>query len=105
MISVSFYFGEIHLPAFQAKFGVSLEQAFPAEIAFLLARGLMKYTYETNGEPLTLRLTEAGVTAYNGVIALFYAGAIKQHLLDLAAQQADSESFNVPVFSGDKAHV
>jgi oxygen-independent coproporphyrinogen-3 oxidase len=66
MISVSFYFGEVHLPAFEARFGLSLERAFPTETAFLLARGLMKYTYAVSGEPLTLRLTEAGVRLYNG---------------------------------------
>jgi oxygen-independent coproporphyrinogen-3 oxidase len=105
MISVSFYFGEIHLPSFQAKFGLSLEQAFPAQVAFLLVRGLMKYIYSPTGGPLTLRLTEAGVSAYNGVIALFYAGAVKKHLLDLAALQAASTSFIVPVFSGEKTRV
>jgi oxygen-independent coproporphyrinogen-3 oxidase len=43
MISVSFYFGEIHLGAFRQRFGLELEQCFPDEIAFVLERGLMEY--------------------------------------------------------------
>jgi len=78
MVAVSFYFGEIHRPSFQHRFGVSLEAAFPAEVAFLLGRGLMEMTAET------LRLTPAGVAQVNGVIALFYAGAVKAHLIKLA---------------------
>jgi oxygen-independent coproporphyrinogen-3 oxidase len=78
MIAVSFYFGEIHRPSFEAKFGLSLETAFPAEVAFLQERGLMEMTAET------LRLTPAGVAQVNGVIALFYAGAVKAHLIKLA---------------------
>jgi oxygen-independent coproporphyrinogen-3 oxidase len=75
MISVSFYFGEVNLSSFEYKFGVSLEQAFPQEVAFVLQRGLMEVVQGT------LRLTEEGVRQYNGVIALFYAGAVKEHLL------------------------
>ncbi len=78
MIAVSFYFGEIHRPSFQSKFGVTLEAAFPAEVAFLHQRSLMETTAET------LRLTPAGVAQVNGVIALFYAGAVKAHLIRLA---------------------
>ena len=33
---------------------------------------------------MVLRLTERGEAMYNGVIALFYAGAVKTHLLELA---------------------
>lgn len=77
MISVSFYFGEINLPAFQGKFGLSLEAAFPREVAFVLKRGLMEYTAST------LRLTPQGAQDYNGVIALFYAPAVQEHLLKL----------------------
>ena len=77
MISVSFYFGEINLASFQRKFGMTLEQAFPEAVAFVLQRGLMEYTLTT------LRLTPAGATHYNGVIALFYAPAVQEHLLKL----------------------
>jgi oxygen-independent coproporphyrinogen-3 oxidase len=80
MISVSFYFGEINLPSFQHKFGIRLEEAFPAEVAYVLDNELMEY--ETMGDP-TLRLTQQGEMSYNGVIALFYAGAVKAHLLSL----------------------
>jgi oxygen-independent coproporphyrinogen-3 oxidase len=81
MISVSFYFGEINLAGFRQKFGLSLEEAFPAEVAFLLENGLMAYS---GGEDPTLRLTGLGEVNYNGVIAQFYAGAVKAHLLELA---------------------
>ncbi len=77
MISVSFYFGEINLAAFQGKFGLSLEAAFPREVAFVIERGLMEYTAST------LRLTPQGAQDYNGVIALFYAPAVQEHLLKL----------------------
>jgi len=87
MISVAFYFGEIDLDSFQRKFGRSLEQAFPAEVAFVLEKGLMEYVggVESKGRidaRRALRLTEEGVKSYNGVIALFYAGAVKEYLLN-----------------------
>jgi oxygen-independent coproporphyrinogen-3 oxidase len=84
-ISVAFYFGEINLASFQRKFGVALEQAFPEEIAFVVQRGLMEYT-ET-----ALRLTPAGAQQVNGVIALFYAPAVKEHLLKLTQADAGME--------------
>jgi oxygen-independent coproporphyrinogen-3 oxidase len=84
MISVSFYFGEINLPSFRGKFGLSLEEAFPVEVAFVLENGLMEYT--TGNNP-ALRLTILGETNYNGVIALFYAGAVKAHLLNVAKSE------------------
>ena len=75
MISVSFYFGEINLLSFERKFGLKLEAAFPDEIEFVVQRGLMEYTADT------LRLTPYGAQNANGVIALFYAPAVKEHLL------------------------
>ena len=97
MISVSFYFGEVNLPAFCEKFGLSLEQAFPAEVEFLLKEGLMEYHTEgrgikTGSEPLTLRLTALGEKKVNGVIALFYAGAVKEYLIQLTKDQVASTS-------------
>jgi oxygen-independent coproporphyrinogen-3 oxidase len=85
MISVSFYFGEVNLQSFERKFGVSLEQAFPQEVAFVLQNGLMEVTERA------LRLTEEGVRQYNGVIALFYAGAVKEHLIGKAMSQREGE--------------
>jgi oxygen-independent coproporphyrinogen-3 oxidase len=76
MISVSFYFGEINRRYFQQKFGITLEEQFPAEIDFVLTEGLMAYRGDC------LSLTPKGVEHYNGVIALFYAPAVKQHLLE-----------------------
>jgi oxygen-independent coproporphyrinogen-3 oxidase len=98
MISVAFYFGEVDLVSFQRKFGLALEQAFPAEVAFVLGRGLMEYVggVENNGSIITrrvLRLTEDGVKVYNGVIALFYAGAVKKYLLNYSSVATNGESY------------
>jgi oxygen-independent coproporphyrinogen III oxidase len=95
MLSVSFYFGEINLAGFQQKFSLRLEEAFPAEVAFLLENDLMAYS---SGEAPTLRLTALGEVNYNGVIALFYAGAVKAHLLNLAA----AITIPAPVWDGIK---
>ncbi|MBN1995003.1 MAG: radical SAM protein [Anaerolineae bacterium] len=75
MISVSFYFGEINRKYFRQKFGLTLEEQFPAEVEFVLTEGLMEYRGDC------LSLTPKGVKVYNGVIALFYAPAVKLHLL------------------------
>ena len=85
MISVSFYFGEINFASFQRKFGVTLEQAFPDEVTFVMQRGLMEYTDST------LRLTPDGARDVNGVIALFYAPAVKEHLLKLVQEERGIE--------------
>lgn len=76
-IAVAFYFGGIHRPSFQAKFGCSLETALPEAVAFVLEKGLMTYSGET------LQLTAAGVEAKPGIHALFYAPAVQEHLLKL----------------------
>jgi oxygen-independent coproporphyrinogen-3 oxidase len=85
MIAVSFYFGEINLASFHKKFGFKLEEACPREVEFVLEKGLMAYDKVAGGrdEGKVLRLTGEGVKVYNGVIALFYAGAVKAYLLDL----------------------
>jgi oxygen-independent coproporphyrinogen-3 oxidase len=80
MISVSFYFGEINRLYFEQEFDVTLEAQFPAEVAFVLDNGLM----ETRGPCLSL--TPAGEEVVNGVIALFYAPAVKQYLLEKPAE-------------------
>jgi oxygen-independent coproporphyrinogen-3 oxidase len=77
MIAVSFYFGEIHLGHFERKFGVKLEDHFPREVAFVLERGLMACVGPC------LRLTPEGAKHFNGVVALFYAGAVKEYLINL----------------------
>ncbi len=83
MCAVSFYFGEIDRAAFRAKFGVSLEDAFREEIAFLLERGLMEWT-ETK-----LRLTPLGAESVNGVIALFFAPSLQAYLLERDPERAE----------------
>jgi oxygen-independent coproporphyrinogen-3 oxidase len=80
MIAVSFYFGEIHRDHFRARFGVQLENHFPREVAFVLQRGLM----EVAGP--YLRLTPNGAEHFNGVVALFYTGAVKEYLVQLGRQ-------------------
>jgi oxygen-independent coproporphyrinogen-3 oxidase len=77
MIAVSFYFGEIHREHFESKFGVRLEDHFSREVAFVLRRGLMAYAGPY------LRLTPDGARHFNGVVALFYAGAVKEYLIHL----------------------
>jgi oxygen-independent coproporphyrinogen-3 oxidase len=80
MLSVAFYFGEIHCPSFARKFGLSLEEAFPAAIDFALHNGLMAYTPHAEA----LRLTPRGVENVNGVIPLFYAPAVQKYLIESA---------------------
>lgn len=87
MISVSFYFGEINLSSFERKFGAAFEEAFPEEVAFVIENDLMAY-HPAADQPKTLRLTAKGEKAINGVIALFYAGAVKAHLLRMAETAA-----------------
>ena len=77
MISVSFYFGQIHLTAFRERFGKELGTCFPDEIAYLLEYELMEY------HDSTIRLTPKGAKVINGVIALFYSNRVKKHLLSL----------------------
>jgi len=79
MIAVSFYFGQIHREHFARKFGVRLADHFSQEVDFVLKHGLM-----TNTGPY-LRLTHQGAAHFSGVVALFYAGAVKGYLLSLPA--------------------
>jgi oxygen-independent coproporphyrinogen-3 oxidase len=74
-IAVSFYFGEINQIYFEQKFGTTLAAHFPDEVEFVLAEKLMEYRGDC------LSLTPQGAKVYNGVIALFYAPAVKLHLL------------------------
>ncbi|MBN1484746.1 MAG: radical SAM protein [Chloroflexia bacterium] len=80
MIAVSFYFGQIHREHFRRKFGVSLEEHFAPEVDFVLQNGLMEYAGPY------LRLTLQGDKHFNGVVALFYAGAVKEVLLNLGRE-------------------
>jgi len=101
MCAVSFYFGEIHSEAFRAKFGVSLEQAFAAEQAFVLQQGLMERT------PTALRLTPEGAEQVNGVIALFFAPSVQQYLIERGSEQAENLHRNrhPTQWAGEAAHV
>jgi len=103
VISVAFYFGEIDLESFRRKFGMTLDKAFPAEVAFVLDKGLMEYMggVENDGSKdvrCVLRLTEGGVKVYNGVIALFYAGAVKGYLINRSSVVTNRGSFLPEVY-------
>lgn len=78
MISVSFYFWEIDLSAFESAFWIKLEEKFPDEMKFILDNDLMNYT--DNGKCLCL--TEKWAYSYNWVIALFYSWANKKYLME-----------------------
>ncbi len=83
MICVSFYFGEVDRPAFQSKFGLGIEQAYPEEVSFALERGLMRLTADK------LTMTELGARHFNGLVALFHAPSVKRYLLERDPEQAE----------------
>jgi len=83
MICVSFYFGEIDRCAFASKFGLTLEEAYPEEIAFALREGLMRWT------PGSLAMTEHGDRHFSGLCALFHAPSVKSYLLQRDPDRAD----------------
>jgi len=76
MISVAFYFGQIPLDAFRARFGVELGDRFRAEVEFVTSHGLMVRRGDR------LQLTRLGSRSFNGVVALFYSDRVKRHLLE-----------------------
>jgi oxygen-independent coproporphyrinogen-3 oxidase len=83
MAAVSFYFGEIDRAAFAAKFGETIEEAFPAEVDFVRRRGLMH-----DGDR-ALSLTPEGAQHFNGVIALFFAPSVQAYLAERDPERAD----------------
>jgi oxygen-independent coproporphyrinogen-3 oxidase len=102
MCAVSFYFGEIRREAFRARFGLSLEEAYPAAVAFVLRRGLMEHTDDA------LRLTPRGAADVNGVIALFFAPSIQRYLLERDPDRAEDLHGNRAAalkVAGQTAHV
>jgi oxygen-independent coproporphyrinogen-3 oxidase len=76
MVAISFYFGEVDIAAFEAKFGLSLEQAYPEAVEYVLANDLMVWTERS------LRLTDKGHDQLNGVIALFYAPSVQNVIIE-----------------------
>ena len=88
MCAVSFYFGEIRRRSFEARFGISLRDAYPGAVAFVRSRGLMEETAEA------LRLTAEGAAHVNGVIALFFAPSIQRYLLERDPDRADDLDAN-----------
>jgi oxygen-independent coproporphyrinogen-3 oxidase len=84
MCAVSFYFGEIHLASFRSKFGLTLEEAYPRSVDFVLRENLMEYSAED-----TLRLTASGCDHKNGVHALFHAPSVQRYLLSRDPERAE----------------
>jgi oxygen-independent coproporphyrinogen-3 oxidase len=82
MIAVSFYFGQIHCERFHEKFGVRLEEHFADEVAFVLENGLMELAGPY------LRLTDKGAECFNGIVALFYSGAVQDYLVHIESSSA-----------------
>ncbi len=78
--AVSFYFGEIREAPFVEKFGCTLSDAFPDVVDFVISDGLMEWTGE--GASRALSLTKRGAASKNGVIPLFAAPSIQQHLIE-----------------------
>jgi len=81
-VAVSFYFGEIDRRAFAAKFGQTLEQAFPDEVTFVKTQGLMHETRGQYGTSEALSLTPTGARHFAGVIAVFFAPSVQRYLVD-----------------------
>jgi len=103
MICVSFYFGEIDRRAFCEKFDLTIEQAYPAEVEFVLKRGLMEYTDRA------LSMTDDGAQHFNGVCALFHAPSVKEYLIhrdpDTAEDMQRNRKIAVSVARRAKAEV
>ncbi|HYF48488.1 MAG TPA: radical SAM protein [Planctomycetota bacterium] len=87
MIAVSFYFGEINYESFRNKFGIDVEAAFPAQIAWLKANGYMHDTGKC------LSMTPEGAKHFNGVIAQFFAPSVQAYLI--ARDPANADDFDL----------
>jgi oxygen-independent coproporphyrinogen-3 oxidase len=75
VIAVSFYFGQIDKIAFESKFGVTLEEKFLEEVAFLKNNDLM----QDSGR--FFALTKKGKDVLNGILPLFYSEKSKLNLI------------------------
>jgi oxygen-independent coproporphyrinogen-3 oxidase len=84
MACVSFYFGEIDRPSFASKFGITLDDAFPDEIALLRARGWMQDAPAGRA----LSLTPEGAKWVNGIIPLFVAPSVQSYLIERDPERA-----------------
>ena len=76
IVAISFYFGEVDLNAFTAKFGITLDRAYPDAVDYVLSHNLMTWTDRS------LRLTDKGHDHFNGVIALFYAPSVQNVIIE-----------------------
>lgn len=83
MICVSFYFGAVHLPSFESKFGVTLAQAYPQAVEFAVNRGLMEWRDQH------LAMTEWGERHFSGLCALFHAPSVQSYLLQRDPESAE----------------
>ncbi len=87
-VAVAFYFGEIDRLAFRAKFGIDVDEAFAAEVAWAKQRGLMHETGGQSGTSSALSLTPEGAKHFAGVIALFFAPSVQRYLVDRDPEKA-----------------
>lgn len=81
-VAVAFYFGEIDRPSFRTKFGTTVDDTFPNEVAWAKAQGFMHDTTGQWGTSDALSLTVDGAAHFAGVIALFFAPSVQRVLLD-----------------------
>lgn len=87
-VAVAFYFGEIDRTAFQDKFGLTLEDAFPEQVNYVKSAGLMDEASGQSGDSQSLSLTEWGAKHFSGVIALFFAPSVQQYLIERDPERA-----------------
>jgi oxygen-independent coproporphyrinogen-3 oxidase len=78
MVSVSFYFGGIHLPSFRTCFGKELEDIFQNEIDFLIKNQLMRYDLPNE----RLQMTPLGKKHFGGVVAQFYSPSVQHYIVN-----------------------
>lgn len=82
-VSVAFYFGGVDFASFESNFGVEFYKYFSDELVFLLRNWYMEL------KNWWIYLTKKWVENYNWVIALFYAPAVKEHLLKLMVKNKE----------------
>ena len=85
MAAVSFYFGGIDRKFFRQCFNEELDTVFAPQIKFLMDNNLMVNFGDR------LQLTAFGKKHFAGVVSLFYAPAVQNHLINLpGGEQFDS---------------
>lgn len=86
MLSVAFYFGFVDPAAFARRFGVSFEESFREELAFVFGEGFMEKATVEGRE--VIALTPRGADYINGIIPLFYSKASRGELATLGSRHS-----------------